>query len=963
MKLPIALAAPLLALLLATSASAQGVLQSGNVTPGHISTWATNGVIQDGGAVTANNSLSGGSTTSIAASGTYYCSTSGCATTAPIAAIVPFTGTAVNLNVAVATAPGSGQTITATLMTGTYGSLSASAATCQIIGTATSCRDATHQINIAAGQAWAIRLVASSGATSTAGETFGFQYINATPPSPTNPYVLQSGVITSGHVAQWTTNGVISDGGLSSGAVIGPSTNGDLVCVNSSGLPVDCGYNFSNPPPIGNVTPNTGAFTTVTIKSASPAVSPVITTYNVTVSTSLEPYTKWNATLAGTVTANNSADIDALHWFVIGSDNLAAGSYGLYNAYFGEVVGGAAETGNRTNVAAFLEVTSATNNGNPNPYFYVAAAAIATANVNDNGTALSAAGNLVAANDVATLKSGATYWNALEGREVDCEVDTGASVGLKQCVKIVLYGSDAVQGSTSDYALGFVKSSTASGSWEVGIAFGEPTGYWPISSTGTIIGTTTGLSSGSPPAYDAANGIDWSNVTFSGCAFKSVAFCVNGAGALSAGGGSALSFNSGYNSPGAIGTFIPSATVTTSNAVVAIESTRSYSTGATYSPSVFVGTLYSFTGTAAWGTGLISEVNITANSGAGAYAEAVRGTCVAGSSLSAAPSCYGGVFLATIGASQAFTYDIAIEGQTAQTYANAPVPGSFSKASFSAAFNATNGNGVSGAKTVDTAYQVNPYTGAPFQAGFSCQEDTAGSAITSACFYAAVTATNGMDLSNGTWSNAAILLPNNSFIVANKAGGGTQSLIGLNSSNQVALGASATVDVPATTAASSTTTGAIITAGGIGVAKTSYFGGSLYNTGIASSAQADVVCTTSAGLFSYQVSATGCAASSERFKDMRSPLTREETVHIATSLIQAKRWTYKKDIDFGDDSEYVGFTAEQIAEIDDRFITRDDAGLPYAVKHQQLAEVAIAGFSLLVENLQSRIDQLERRVH
>ena len=34
-----------------------------------------------------------------------------------------------------------------------------------------------------------------------------------------------------------------------------------------------------------------------------------------------------------------------------------------------------------------------------------------------------------------------------------------------------------------------------------------------------------------------------------------------------------------------------------------------------------------------------------------------------------------------------------------------------------------------------------------------------------------------------------------------------------------------------------------------------------------------------------------------------------------------------------------------------------------AVKHQQLAEVAITGFSLMLGDMESKIEKLERRVH
>ena len=110
--------------------AAQSVQQSGNVTNNHIAVWATTGVIKDGGAVTANDGLTGASTTSIGSGSTYYCSPSGCAATQNIAATIPFTGTLTNLFANVNVAPAPGNNVVVTLMTGTYGSLTATAATC-----------------------------------------------------------------------------------------------------------------------------------------------------------------------------------------------------------------------------------------------------------------------------------------------------------------------------------------------------------------------------------------------------------------------------------------------------------------------------------------------------------------------------------------------------------------------------------------------------------------------------------------------------------------------------------------------------------------------------------------------------------------------------------------------------------------------------------------------------------------
>jgi hypothetical protein len=134
-------------------------------------------------------------------------------------------------------------------------------------------------------------------------------------------------------------------------------------------------------------------------------------------------------------------------------------------------------------------------------------------------------------------------------------------------------------------------------------------------------------------------------------------------------------------------------------------------------------------------------------------------------------------------------------------------------------------------------------------------------------------------------------------------------------------------------------------------------GGSLTNPGIASAAQADVVCTTAAGLFSYQVSATGCASSTEDDKDILGYMGRDEVVRVALGLSEIKEWTYKKSLNFGDDSRYVGFTAQQVEKIDPRFVTYERGKL-HAVKHQQLAEVAIAGFSILLRDLKADNDNL-----
>lgn len=230
---------------LLASASWAQVIQSGPVTPGHLTIWAAPGLVQDGGALIANFSAAGASITSIASGSTYYCSSSGCATSQAIAGIASLPVTLQNLNFNVVTGPAPGNNVVATLMVGSYGSLVATALTCTVSNTLTSCIDAAHQVQINSGQAWAIRIVTSASATATGGESFSMQAASQVLPPPNRPSVLQSGLITSSHLACWTTAGVIQDCGVGNNGVFGPpvSATGNVACWNNTigNILVDCG--------------------------------------------------------------------------------------------------------------------------------------------------------------------------------------------------------------------------------------------------------------------------------------------------------------------------------------------------------------------------------------------------------------------------------------------------------------------------------------------------------------------------------------------------------------------------------------------------------------------------------------------------------------------------------------------------------------------------------------------------
>lgn len=120
--------------------------------------------------------IANGNSGSVAANTTAWFSNQGNSTSPTQAAILAVGGTLKNMTFTTATAPSTGQSYTATLYTGTYGSLSASSVTCVIANTATSCTDSTHSVVLTAGQAYNIQLVTSVTAASTGGQGYGLEF-------------------------------------------------------------------------------------------------------------------------------------------------------------------------------------------------------------------------------------------------------------------------------------------------------------------------------------------------------------------------------------------------------------------------------------------------------------------------------------------------------------------------------------------------------------------------------------------------------------------------------------------------------------------------------------------------------------------------------------------------------------------------------------------------------------------
>lgn len=212
------------------------------------------------------------------------------------------------------------------------------------------------------------------------------------------------------------------------------------------------------------------------------------------------------------------------------ADASGATGGGAVGTYVGHTLSAGAK-GGRTALFSFLTQAGATTSA-PGE-FLVAGGFFAESNASMGGTAGigNARGNVFGSNPSALLKTGSgLYVNAVFGTEVNFGAQTGTGVAYKGGLKVVSWVTDAVKGSIEDYGIGLDSQSGGSiPGVDKGLTFGTVQGWWPITSTGTVIGTYAG-STGGGPAMAAAYGIDFSAVAFSTAFLKSTGFDVNGAG-------------------------------------------------------------------------------------------------------------------------------------------------------------------------------------------------------------------------------------------------------------------------------------------------------------------------------------------------------------------------------------------------------------------------------------------------
>jgi hypothetical protein len=256
-----------------------------------------------------------------------------------------------------------------------------------------------------------------------------------------------------------------------------------------------------------------------------------------------------NQAFSGTLAAVTNASYNS---FTVASDNVdlkgGTGSVlGIYDAF-----GGSNMTGSRIASTTTVSMTAPSNNKaagySTEAIAYGTSAVVATAAVNDGGTSISPYGSLFGTNAGVHLLSGATYWNKVRAAGFTTNIQTGASVAYKYGIGVYQTYTDKVQGTQGDAAVHIGGQAGCVG-WQYLFAIGGPDGVRAMNSGTTIMYVQNSSLEISPPTIQG--GIDLSNVSISGYAFKSSGFSVDGngnitiAGTLTAGAVRAGAFTAG----------------------------------------------------------------------------------------------------------------------------------------------------------------------------------------------------------------------------------------------------------------------------------------------------------------------------------------------------------------------------------------------------------------------------------
>jgi hypothetical protein len=234
-----------------------------------------------------------------------------------------------------------------------------------------------------------------------------------------------------------------------------------------------------------------------------------------------------NQTLTGTSAVEFAANIIGVtsdNVFAPGGSNNGVSALSISHSYGGG-------TGARQSllVQSNLLAPSDATSGNRN---YVAISGFGMAFSGDGGTGLTTGtargavfgGNFVAGTPASPITAPDNLLT-VAGIEIDAGLGSG-STAIRNGLRVAGYGLH--QGAVEDAAIS-INSFASSVLWNYGVFFGNTAGALSVSPSGTLI-----AGAGATGNQAVANGTDYRAFTFSGVAFASTGFLVNGAGGVGA---------------------------------------------------------------------------------------------------------------------------------------------------------------------------------------------------------------------------------------------------------------------------------------------------------------------------------------------------------------------------------------------------------------------------------------------
>jgi hypothetical protein len=211
----------------------------------------------------------------------------------------------------------------------------------------------------------------------------------------------------------------------------------------------------------------------------------------------------------------------------IGSEQVSvSGSGTVYGLAVTHGFGGSNALGQRTAIRGLLVLNTATSASQPLGNAYSAVSGEGQMSAGDNGTntASGAKGTMIGLYGSSIAAAGATNIHRMAGAEINTALRATASARYHVGLQITQWGDHAVSGAELDAALQIGNQVGAVGWANYGIVFDVAS-----AGLGTLFKSTATLM-GTKGAVTAAQGINFESATFTGAAFASNGFFVNGGG-------------------------------------------------------------------------------------------------------------------------------------------------------------------------------------------------------------------------------------------------------------------------------------------------------------------------------------------------------------------------------------------------------------------------------------------------